>query len=288
MKSFDMAFPDTIGETCQLLEENPGSKVIAGGTAMNVVMKEGVYAPEVLINIRGLADEHAYVETDDRDGDEVVRIGALTRLRDVELSETIAEHFPVVADCLREIAGVRVRNSATIGGHLAHADIHLDLPPVLAGYGAEVVIADGESERTVPLEEFMQGYYETDLDETELISEVVLPVPESGTRGAYLKHRYFSEVDWPCVGVAAFAVPNGDGVEDVRVLLNSVGTSPILRLEDVEETLDGSLADDRIAAVADLAREQSRPSDDLRGSAAYKERMAGVFTERALRQLRED
>lgn len=288
MKSFNMAFPETLEETCELLEQNPESRVIAGGTAMTVVMKEGVYAPEKLINIRGLEAEHAYIKQDEGDSTDVIRIGALTTLREIERSDVVTTHLPVVVECLQEIAGIRVRNSATLGGHLAHADIHLDLPPVLAGYDAEVVITDGENERSVDLESFMRGYYETDLADNELISEVVLPVPEANTRGSYVKHRYFSEVDWPCVGVAAFAVSTDDGVENARVLLNSVSHSPILRLDGVDETLGGSLSDENISAVGELAVEQADPSDDLRGSAAYKQRMAGVFTERALRRLREE
>lgn len=283
MKSFDMAFPKTIGEASRLMKENPGSQVIAGGTAMTVVMKEGVFAPDMLINIRGLAEEHAYV-TDD---DDVIRIGALTTLRDIERSNVVSEHLPVVVECLKEIAGVRVRNSATLGGHLAHADLSLDLPPVLAGYEAEVVISDGDDERQITVEEFMQGYYETDLDDAELISEIVIPKPDPDTRGTYLKHRYFSEVDWPCVGVAAFAVPDGDEVTDVRVLLNSVSHKPIFRLDGVNEVLDGAFTEERIKEVVEKAREQVSPSGDLRGSAEYKERMAGVFTGRALRELQE-
>lgn len=280
-----MAFPETVGDACALLEENPESRVIAGGTALTVVMKEGVYAPELLINIRGLADNYSYVHEED----DVIRIGALTTLRDVEQADVVNTHLPVVAECLQEVAGIRVRNSATLGGHLAHADVHLDLPPVLAGYDAKVVISDGDEERQLPLEEFMQGYYETALDEAELITEVIIPKPEPGTRGIYLKHRYFSEVDWPCVGVAAFAVAGTDeGVRNVRVLLNSVSHKPILRLKNVNETLDGSLSEDGIETAATIARDQVTPSDDLRGSAAYKERMAGVFTKRALQQLQEN
>lgn len=284
MKSFDMAFPETVEGACELLASNPGSRVIAGGTALNVVIKEGVYAPELLVNIRGLAEEHAYV----REEDDAIHIGALATLRDIERSDVISEYVPVVTECLQEIAGVRVRNSATIGGHLAHADVHLDLPPVLAGYGARVVVSDGDDERELPLEEFMVGYYETELDDAELVTEVIVPKPESGTRGTYVKHRYFSEVDWPCVGVAAFAVAAGDGVQDVRVLLNSVSHRPIFRIDGVEEAISGSLSDENIEAVAEMTAEQVNPSDDLRGSAAYKERVAGVFTKRALRELRGD
>ena len=283
MKPFDMAFPETVSEASTLLAENDGARVIAGGTAMNVVMKEGVYHPDLLINIRGLADELSYVE----ETDDEVRIGALTTLREVERNPIMREHLPTVVECLEKIAGVRVRNTATLGGHLAHADIHLDLPPVLGGYDAEVVVSDGDDTRRMHVKEFLQGYYETDLADEELITEIVMSKPGPNVEGTYLKHRYYSEVDWPCVGVAAFVTTDdaGDSVEGARVLLNSVSTSPILRVEGVDEAIDGTLSDEAIEAVADLARDQSQPSDDLRGSAEYKERMAGVFTRRALEAL---
>ncbi|MFB6131586.1 MAG: xanthine dehydrogenase family protein subunit M [Salinigranum sp.] len=285
MKRFDLAFPETVEEACTLLADNPGSRPIAGGTALTVVMKEGVYAPELLVNIRGLESDLRYVESD---GD-VIRVGALTPLREIEQADPIREHTPAIAECLGKIAGVRVRNMATIGGHLAHADTHLDLPPVLAGYGAAVVVTDGDEISRYPVEEFMRGYYDTAFEDGELISAVEIPVPDPDTRGTYLKHRYFSEVDWPCVGVAAFAVAGEDGTfEDVRVLLNSVSSRPVMVVEGVEDAVDDGLSEEAIDAVADLAREQSSPSSDIRGSAAYKERMAGEFTRRALLEIREE
>lgn len=278
-----MAFPESVAETCELLADNPDMRVIAGGTAVTIVMKEGVYHPDALINIRGLEDDLRFI----RSSDDEVRIGALSTLRDIERHDLVTEHFPAVEQCLEEIAGVRVRNSATIGGHLGHADIHLDLPPVLAGYGAEVVLSDGTDERRVPLEDFMVGYYETAIEPGELITEVALPIPPSDTRGTYLKHRYFSEVDWPCVGVAAFAEGSDGALENVRVLLNSVSPQPIMRVEGVEDVVDPELTEAAIDAVAELAEDQARPTDDIRGSASYKERMAGVFTRRALADISE-
>lgn len=283
MKRFDMAFPETVSEACELLSEYPDARPIAGGTALSVVMKEGVYSPERLINIRGLESELRYIEVND----EALHIGALTTLGEIQRAEATVEHTPTIAECLGKIAGVRVRNTATIGGHLAHADLHLDLPPVLAGYDAKVVITDGSDERQLPIEEFMQGYYETALEEGELISQLVVPIPKAGTRGTYLKHRFFSEVDWPCVGVGAFAVESEDAFSDVRVLLNSVGTSPIMNVEEIESVVDEGLSDAAIDEIAALAREQSTPSSDIRGSAEYKERMAEEFTRRALHTIRD-
>lgn len=281
MKPFEMAFPESVEEACELLAQHDDCEPIAGGTALTTVMKEGVYHPDILVNLRGLEDTLGTIE----DEGDSIRIGALATLREIETDETIQEHFPTVSDCLSKIAGVRVRNSATLGGHLAHADIHLDLPPVLEGYNAAVVVTDGSETRELSVAEFMQGYYETDLDDGELITEIRVPKPGPDTVGTYLKHRYYSEVDWPCVGVAVFAVHRGDRFEDVRVLLNSVSQAPVLEVDDIETVTGGELTDDEIEAVAELAAEQSQPIDDIRGSAAYKERMTSVFTERALKEI---
>lgn len=279
MSRFEMAFPETVEDVTELLVEHPDSRVIAGGTALTVVMNEGLRPPELLVNLRPLEDDLRYV----RDTGSAIEVGALTTLREMERDEAIAAAFPVVVSCLREVAGVRVRNAATIGGHLAHADERLDLPPVLAGLDAEVVLARDGDRRRLDVEDFLLGPYETALDPGELVTGLVIPKPPPGRRGVYLKHRYYSAVDWPCVGVAAFATA---GVSDVSVLLNAVGDSPVLRVEGVDDVVDGELAEEAIAAVADLAMEQADPVDDLRGSAAYKERMVGVFTRRALERLR--
>lgn len=282
MKRFDMAFPQSVEEVSELLAEHPDGRLIAGGTALTVLMKEGVYFPDLLVNLRALEDDLRYV----READSAIHVGALATLRDVERHAAVREKLPTVVSCLEEIAGVRVRNSATIGGHLAHADANLDLPPVLAGLDAEVVLARGGTTRTLPLEDFILGYYDTALEADELITELRVPTTEPRPRGVYLKHRYFSEVDWPCVGVAAFAVDNGGGLRDVRVLLNSVSDSPVLRVDGIGDVVQGELTDEAVDSIADLAMEQAQPVDGLRGSAAYKQRMVGVFTRRALDRLR--
>lgn len=282
MKPFTMAFPETITEACETLATTENAQLIAGGTAITVVMKEGVFAPDELINIRGLEPDLRYIDNDASG----VEIGALATLRDIETNDHIQTHFPTISDCIREIAGVRVRNSATIGGHLAHADIHLDLPPVLAGYDATVTLTNGDETRTLPITEFMQGYYETALDADELITSLTLPIPDHTVTSTYLKHRYFSAVDWPCVGVAAFASIPDDRITTLRVLLNSVSPTPILDVPGINDLHDGQLTPDSIDAIAARAKAHAQPSSDLRGTAAYKERMVEVFTRRALNALK--
>lgn len=273
-----MYFPETFDEAVSILSSEAGAKPISGGTALTTLMKERILQPEALVNLRGLRDVHRYVR---REGD-VVRVGALSTLRDVETSEVVREALPVVAETAGKIASIRIRNVATIGGNLAHADPDLDLPPVLAGVDAEIVVQGPDGERAMDVTEFIQGYYQTDLEPGELVKELRLPV-RPDREGVYLKHRSLSEADWPCVGVAAFTDPAWDGVP--AVYMNSVADTPVFTIDGLAEVFADGVTGAAIEAAGELAAEQCDPVGDARGSAWYKRRMAGEFTERALAEV---
>lgn len=273
-----MYVPESFEEAVSLLESEPGAKPISGGTALTTLMKERVLQPEALVNLRGLREAHRYVRREDG----VVRVGALSTLRDVETSEVVREALPVVAETAGKIASIRIRNVATVGGNLAHADPDLDLPPVLAGVDAEIVVQGTDGERSMDIKEFIQGYYQTDLGPAELVKELRLPV-DPDRSGVYLKHRSLSEADWPCVGVAAFTDPAWDGVP--AVYMNSVADTPVFGLDGLDDVFADGVTEDAIAAAGELATEQCDPVGDARGSAWYKRRMAGEFTERALAEV---
>ncbi len=277
MEPFEMYFPDSFEEACTLLTEHQ-TKAISGGTALTTLMKERVFQPDTLVNLRGLADEHAYI--DHSDG--WLSIGALTPLRTIETSPVVKETVPVISQTLSEVASIRVRNVATIGGNLAHADPDLDLPPVLAGLDAEIVIQGPDGERTKNIHDFVKGYYDTDLEANELVKAVRVPVT-AGLYGTYLKHRSLSEADWPCVGVAAFIEDEPDSVP--RVYMNSVADTPIFAIDGLESVFEDGVDEEGISLAGDRAKEQCDPIGDARGSAWYKRRMAKEFTERAIRQV---
>lgn len=279
MEPFTMYFPDSFEEACSLLTEHE-TKVISGGTALTTMMKERIFQPDALINLRGLQPEHAYVERED----DMLRIGALTTLREIETSDLVQENVPVIAETLSEVASIRVRNVATIGGNLAHSDPDLDLPPVLAGLGAEIVIHGPDGERSQVITDFIKGYYDTDLAPNELVKEVRVPITEDHS-ATYIKHRSLSEADWPCVGVTAQLGPETDGTP--VVYMNSVADTPIFRIDGLEEVFAGGITDESIEAAGDLAQKQCDPIGDARGSAWYKRRMANEITQRALRQVAE-
>src|SRR5262249_37350380 len=155
---------------------------VAGGTALMLMMKAGVFNPEKLVSLRKIEKKYSSIAAS-ADG---LRIGAMTTLNAIERSGDVKKHTPIITRTMLTQSNGRVRNVATIGGALAHGDPHMDLPPVLMALGAVATVMGPKGERKIPIEELFAGYYETVLEKNELISEVF--VPTQGTKkGAYFK-----------------------------------------------------------------------------------------------------
>jgi carbon-monoxide dehydrogenase medium subunit len=252
MAPFELVHPGTLGEAFSLLDA-ADTRPLSGGTALMLMMKAGVLRPKRLVSLRRLG--LGRIEANGS-----LRIGAMTTLRSLETSQMIRQKWPVIARALRTLSNVRVRNVATVGGALAHADPHMDLPPLLAALGARVRIAGKNGERSLPVEDLYAGYLETTLKPGELITQV--EIPPLGKRGAaYLKCTTRSADDWPAVGVAVVL-----GDED-RIFVSAATDRPT-RLADV-------------AAVDGLQIE-----GDLHGSAEYKKQLLRVYLKRAIDEAR--
>ncbi|MCH7801279.1 MAG: FAD binding domain-containing protein, partial [Chloroflexi bacterium] len=194
----------------------------------------------------------------------------------------VSEHIPFLAEIYSRVATVRIRNVATVGGGLAHADPSQDPPPGLMTLGASVRLVSASGERTVPVEQLFEDYYETAIEPDEILTELVVPVPSKGSRSVYTKFLPRTADDYATVGVAVIARMDGEAVQELSVALGAVGATPI-RAGAVESALVGQSA--TAANVADAAQEVAGlvdPLDDFRGSAQYKTDMAVVFTRRAL------
>ncbi len=200
MIGFALAEPRTMDEALRLLDPaDPAVRPVGGGTAVMLMMKSGLYRPSRLVSLRRIEARYQ------------THRGGCRRQpahrRDAPFSATwngpssVAQHAPVIARTLRTLSNVRVRNQATVGGHLAHADPHMDLPPVLAALGASVTIASPRGVRTVAVVDLYAGYLETVLGNDELIAELVVP-SQDGARAAYAKVTARSADDWPSVGIA--------------------------------------------------------------------------------------
>jgi carbon-monoxide dehydrogenase medium subunit len=212
-----------------------------------------------------------------------LRIGALAPLSALERSEAVRAHAPAIVETLRTLSNVRVRNVATIGGHLAHGDPHMDLPPLLVALGAKVTVVGPNGGRTLPVEDLFAGYYETSLARNELISELII-APQQGRRSAYLKCTTRTADDWPALGVAAALELDGQTVREADIVV-SAATEKATRLTKAEQMLRGVRLDDAaLRRAADAAAGEVTTVDDVRGSAAYKRELVRVYVARAVRR----
>ena len=280
MTPFDLQEPDSLQEAISLLDpEDPTTRAIAGGTALMLMMKAGVFQPGRLVSLRKVSRQYSRIASADGE----IRLGAMATLSDLAHSPIVRHQLPVVADALPMLSNVRVRNVATLGGQLAHADPHTDLPPILIALGAQIVAAGPGGERTIPAEELVSGYYATVLDGNELITDVRLPA-QGSRRAAYLKWTTRSADDWPALGVAIVLDVDGNQIRDARVVVSAATDRPT-RLTSAEDALRGGDVDDALLRRAgEAASEQVDPVSDARGSADYKRDLVRVSLSRGIRQ----
>ena len=281
MIPFDLIEPTSLREAITLLDpDDPTVRPIAGGTALMLMMKAGVFRPKRLVSLRKLPGQHAGVKAGSDGG---VVIGAMTPLAQMERSPEVARVAPVVPRAMRRLSNIRVRNVATVGGNLAHGDPHMDLPPVLIALGANVAVMGASGERVIPVEELFAGYFETVLAKNELITELRIPA-QGRSRAAYMKVTTGSAEDWPALGVAVSLEADGQAIRSARVVV-SAATEKAIRLPAAEKVLSGATADDKtLARAGDAAADEAECITDVRGSAAYKRELLRVYVRRAVRQ----
>jgi carbon-monoxide dehydrogenase medium subunit len=255
---------------------------IGGGTALMLMMKEQVFRPVRLVSLRRLAPLFGTVSiAPDRS---MIKVGAMTNFSELEHNDDIACHLPVVVRTMRTLANVRVRNVATVGGNLAHADPHLDLPPVWIALGADVVIENPAAARIVPVEDIFEGYYETNLHHDDIIREIRVPLGAS-YRSSYVKITTRSAHDWPALGIAV-RLEIIDGVAIHPRIVLSAATNKPTRLLRTETFLHGKpITPASLREVGEAAADEADISSDSRGSADYKKHLLRVHLGRALHAL---
>lgn len=278
MRAFDLLQPGTVEEALEALHEyGDNARLIAGGAMLTILLRERLIDPTHLIS---LLDIPGLDEIASESGE--LRIGATATLRSIEQSLAVQRTCAVLSEAAHLVGNIRVRNVATIGGHLAQADVHLDLPPVLAALRAEVDVQARSGQRAIRVEDFFTGYYETSLAPDEMIVRLRVPVPPLNLRGAYLKYCSLSPNDWPTVGVAAFLQGLDGRASDVRIVVGSVSERP-LRLPEAEAILEGERL--QLSAIAEVGRRYAAAADPLpdhRGSVEYKREVTAVCVRRAI------
>jgi carbon-monoxide dehydrogenase medium subunit len=260
-----------------LKEHGEKAKVLAGGQSLIPLMRLRLASPEVLVDI-GRIEGLSYIN---EEGD-VLRIGAMTRHRDLEKSRLSRERYELLADAAAVLGDPEVRNMGTIGGSLAHGDPASDWGAALLAYDTQLTATGPEGTRTISIDEFFRDTFMTALEPSEVLTEIRIPRAPPRSGGAYMKLKRKTG-DFATVAAAAHVVlDEGGAVARARIGLTAVGPTPV-RARRAEEFLMGRRPDaSTLAQAAKLAAEDVRPSSDLRGSEEYKRAMVEVYTRRAL------
>jgi carbon-monoxide dehydrogenase medium subunit len=275
--AFEYERATSIENALELLQERgPEARLLAGGHSLLPMMKLRLAAPEHLIDIDPLAEELGYIH--EADGE--VRIGAMTRHRELLESELLAERLAIFTDAERVIADPVVRNRGTIGGALCQADPAEDLSAVCAAVKASLVIRGLDGERVLTMPEFHRGPYETAVGEAEMLVEIRVPLqPSAGSAYEKVERRVG---DWAVAAAGAALRLEGGTIAEAGIALTAVGGG--VTCERAEASLVNQMpVEDAFAAAADLAADDCSPTADQRGSAEYKRHLARELTLRALR-----
>jgi carbon-monoxide dehydrogenase medium subunit len=280
VRNFDYLEPTTVAEACALLKQHAGeAKVFAGGSHLTILMKQGLYEPKILVNIKKISELKG-IKYDAKDG---LSIGALVAHREIETSAVVREKFPVLCDAEREVANIRVRNMGTVGGNLASGEPLTDLSQIFISLDGKAKIAGPNGQRTIAVEELFLDFYTTTLAEDEILTQVVLPPlpPRSGVE--YIRFSSSSVVDKPSAGVAVrlTLASSGEMIQTARIVLGCVGATPV-RGRKAEALFTGKKLTPQLAdETGRVASQECKPTSDLRGSEEYKRAIVRTLVKRA-------
>lgn len=252
------------------------AKVLAGGMSLLPVMKLRLASPKALVDINRIPNL-AYIR---EDGD-LLRIGATTRMNDLNDSDLIHKKYPILSDAAAVIADPLVRNMGTVGGNASHGDPANDLPACFLALGAAFQVRGPKGTRMIAADKFYLDTFTTALEPNEILTEIQIPKARPGGGNAYVKLEKRAG-DFPIAGAAVSLQVSGGKIASARIGLTAVGPTALLAKES-GDSLAGHAPDEAaFRHAADLAMKTAQPVSDLRGPADYKRAMAGVLTRRAL------
>ncbi len=275
MKSFEFFEPTTLAEASNLFAQEH-AQLLAGGTDLVIGMKAYTETPETVISLQKIPGLDGITT----DNDKSISIGAMTKVRQVELSEDIQQYHTALAEGASEIGSIQIRNLATIGGNIAHASPAADTVAGLLVADAQVDIASADGERSVPINELFTGPGQTVLKPGEIITQFRLPNPVSGSH--YIKHKIREVMDLAFIGVASAVNVQNGVIKEARIGLAAVAPTPI-RATEAENLLSGKIPTPELLAQAgEAAAAATSPISDLRCSAEHRKEMVDVLTRRTL------
>ncbi|MFI5265907.1 MAG: FAD binding domain-containing protein [Chloroflexota bacterium] len=282
MTNIEILEPRSVAEAVSALgQHGDDAKVIAGGTALVLMLKNRLISPEYLVSLGhvGGLDSIRY------EAGIGLRLGALATIRQAETSPVVREHFPTLAETFGKVANVRVRHAATVGGNMSEADYASDPPCVLVALRARAVAQGPNGSREIPLTEFFKDFYETALEPDEVLTEVIVPEASKAAKQTYIKYVTRSSEDRPCIGACAWVdLDQGGTCRELRVTLGAVAGTPQEFAEAEGWARSQQLGPNLIRQIADHYAEHIDPLSDMRGSAWYRKQMAAVFVRRSIEE----
>lgn len=280
MTNIKLLQPTSLKEAVSLLsEQSDDIKIVSGGTALVIMLRNRLIAPATLLSLVRLQELRS-IRHEPGIG---LRIGALVTIREAEISPIVREKHSVLAQTFGKVGNVRVRNAATVGGNLSEADYASDPPCVLIALRATVKARSAKGEREIPLRDFFRGFYETALAPDEILTELIVPDAAPGSRATYLKYISRSSEDRPCVGMAMVLEEAPDGTcRELRLVAGAVSETP-QEIASAEVMASGkALSTALIEEIADAYSTGINPLSDLRGSAWYRQQIIRVMARRAM------
>jgi len=281
INDFEHFAPKTLKEALALLAKyGDDCKVICGGQSLLILMRQGLVSPKYMVDIKGIA-ELSYI----KDGKDGLKIGATTTHRIVEKSPVIKKKYPVLAEMENRLASIQTRNWGTIGGNICHGDPAGDPVPVLIALNATLTLAGAKGTRDIPVEDFSLDYFEVDLKDGELLTEITIPPPPPRTGAAYYKFNVI-ESDLATASVAAsVTLGAGDGVcQDVRIALGAAAPTAI-RAKKAEKVLKGKkITDALLKQAGEVAATEAEPISDIYASDEYRLELVKVLVPRMTKE----
>lgn len=281
LPAFDYVRAGSLKEASELASEK-GSKAIlmAGGTDVILLMKAKAVPADTVIDIKEISDLDNIVFSEG----EGMRIGALAKLFDIQTSDIVREKMPALADAAHYVASAQIRRKGTMAGNICNASPSADTASILLAMDAKIKVYNNEIERDVPIGDFFKGVKKTCLEKGDIVTEIFVPELKKGEGSAYFKHSVRKAMDLAIVGVAVWIKMDGDRVDDCRIAMGGVGTTP-LRAYSAEKILKGSeITDNLLEKAAEAASEECSPISDVRASAEYRKDMIRVYTKRAVKK----
>ena len=279
--NFDYHRPGSIDEAIALLDRfGDDGKALAGGHSLIPMMKLRLAQPAHLVDLQALDDLRGISQ----DGGDI-RLGALTTQDEVLGSDLLATACPILAEAAALIADPQVRACGTIGGNVANGDPGNDMPAIMMALGASYVLKGPGGARTVAANGFYNGFYDTEMADNELLTEIRIPTPPAGHGYSYQKMKR-KVGDYATAATAVILVMEGGNCARATVTLTNLADTP-LNVEAAAQALVGTAVDaGAISAAADAAMAASDPASDLRGPADFRKHMARVMTARAIAEAR--